>query len=73
MTQRGNRRMKTFFSQEGYQAYLDLVVEAKEYVGVKAWTYCLMLNHVHLVVVPEDQDSLSRFFRFVHRRAAKSS
>ena len=54
VTQRGNRRMKTFFSQEDYQAYLDLVVEVKEDVGVQVWAYCLMPNHVHFVVVPED-------------------
>ncbi len=54
VTQRGNRRMKTFFSREDYQAYLDLVVEAKEDAGVQVWAYCLMPNHVHLVVVPEN-------------------
>jgi len=71
VTQRGNRRMKTFFSQEDYQAYLDLVAEAKEDLSVQVWAYCLMPNHVHLVVVPEDHDSLSRLFRFVHRHYSR--
>lgn len=67
ITQRGNRRMKTFFKNSDYQAYLDLVSEAKDDVGVEIWAYCLMPNHVHLVVVPEFQDSLSRLFRRVHQ------
>ena len=67
VTQRGNRRMKTFFSEGDYQAYLNWVREFKEDAGVEVWAYCLMPNHVHLVVVPEQEDSLSKFFRQVHR------
>ncbi len=67
ITQRGNRQMKTFFTQEGYQYYLDLVTEVKDDVGVQVWAYCLMPNHVHLVLVPAYKDSLARLFRAVHR------
>jgi putative transposase len=59
--------MKTFFNAGDYQAYLDLVAEVKGDVGVEVWAYCLMPNHVHLVLVPEYEDSLSRLFRVVHR------
>ena len=68
VTQRGTRRMKTFFEPRDYQYYLNLVVEAKEDAGISVWAYCLMPNHVHFVVVPESKDSLSVFFRQVHRR-----
>lgn len=67
VTQRGNRRMKTFFNLDDYQAYLGLLAEFKADAGVEVWAYCLMPNHVHLVVVPELPDSLSRLFRMVHR------
>jgi putative transposase len=67
VTQRGNRRMKTFYCPEDYTAYLDLIVEFREMAGVEIWAYCLMPNHVHLVVVPESKDSLAIFFRHVHR------
>ena len=67
VTQRGNRRMKTFFSTADYQAYLDLMSEVKDEIGVEVWAYCLMPNHTHLVVVPQETDGLSRFFRHVHR------
>jgi putative transposase len=67
VTQRGNRRMKTFFCREDYRAYLELLADAKAEAGVSVWAYCLMPNHVHLVVVPERTDSLARLFRGVHR------
>ena len=66
--QRGNRRQKTFFSREDYLAYLELLAGAKLEAGVEIWAYCLMPNHVHLVVVPEQLDSLARLFRDAHRR-----
>lgn len=67
VTQRGNRRQKTFFLDEDYQAYLGLLTELKAKAGVEVWAYCLMPNHVHLVLVPDQPDSLARLFRVIHR------
>jgi putative transposase len=54
VTQRGNRREKTFF-EDGHDAlYLDLLAEAAARSGVEICSYCLMLNHVHLIAVPSD-------------------
>ncbi len=52
VTQRGNRRMETFFGADDYRAYLDLLAEACDKTGVACWAYCLMPNHVHLILVP---------------------
>lgn len=68
VTQRGNRRQKTFFSDADFKAYLDLVAEAKDTAGIDVWAYCLMPNHVHFIVVPSDADSLAILFRAAHRR-----
>ena len=68
VTQRGNRRQKTFFNTEDYQAYLDLVAIAKPRAGCDIWAYCLMPNHVHFVIVPEYEDSLALQFKEAHRR-----
>ena len=68
VTQRGNRREKTFFEDGDYQLYLDLLAEAAAAAGVEVWAYCLMPNHVHLIVTPSDEEGLSRTFRQVHRR-----
>ena len=68
VTQRGNRRQKTFFSADDYRAYVELLSEAKETAGIAIWAYCLMPNHTHLVVVPRDEDSLAALFAEAHRR-----
>lgn len=67
ITQRGNRRERTFFEDGDYALYLDLLAQGCERAGVEVWSYCLMPNHVHIVAVPSDDDGLRRAFRFVHR------
>ena len=67
ITQRGNRRERTFFEDGDYELYLDLLAEAAARSHVEIWSYCLMPNHVHIVAVPADEDGLRRTFRYVHR------
>lgn len=71
ITQRGSRRQRTFFDDTDYLAYLDLIIETKVAAGVTIWAYCLMPNHVHLVAVPEREDSLATLLRVVHHRHAR--
>ena len=68
VTQRGNRRQKTFFSEEDYRAYLSLLVDWCARCDVRVWAYCLMPNHVHLIVVPSRADGLARALGETHRR-----
>lgn len=68
LTQRGNRRQQTFFSDDDYRAYLDLMAEWCGREGVAVWAYCLMPNHVHLIVVPPDGEALRRAVGEAHRR-----
>ena len=58
ITQRGNRRQKTFFCTGDYQYYLELMAEAAHASGTEVWAYCLMPNHVHMVMVPAAEDGL---------------
>jgi len=58
VTQRGNRRQKTFFCEDDYQYYVELVSEYSQQSGTEVWAYCLMPNHVHLVMVPSTEDGL---------------
>ncbi len=67
VTQRGNRRERTFFEDGDYALYLDLLADAAGRHGVEIWSYCLMPNHVHIIAVPRDTDGLSQTFRHVHR------
>ena len=68
ITQRGNRRMQTFFSNSDYREYLYLMAEWCNRCNVEVWSYCLMPNHIHLIVVPETEDSLRRSIGEAHRR-----
>jgi putative transposase len=52
ITQRGNRRQRTFFTESDYAAYKALLARACAASGVDILAYCLMPNHVHLVAVP---------------------
>jgi putative transposase len=67
ITQRGNRRERTFFEDGDYALYLDLLAQAAEQAHTEIWSYCLMPNHVHIIAVPSDEDGLRRTFRYVHR------
>jgi len=68
VTQRGNRRMETFFCDEDYQTYLTLMAEWCRKFNVLIWSYCLMPNHIHLIAVPEKEEGLRMAIGEAHRR-----
>jgi putative transposase len=70
VTQRGNGRAKTFFSEADYRLYRDLLAEHAAGAGVEVWSWVLMPNHVHLILVPPDEDALRRALAPLHRRYA---
>ncbi len=47
---RGNQRRKTFRSDDDYKAYLDRLEKYRAQCRVRIYAYCLMPNHVHLLV-----------------------
>ncbi len=67
VTQRGNGRARTFFDDADYRLYRDLLAEHCRAAGVEVWAWCLMPNHVHLILVPSDPDGLRRALARVHR------
>ena len=68
VTQRGNRRQQTFFHDEDYAAYLELMAEWCREEGVEIWGYCLIPNHTHLIAVPSSEQALRRAIGEAHRR-----
>jgi len=46
VTQRGKKKKKTFFCNDDYQYYLELMAEFTHQSGTEVWAYCLMPNHV---------------------------
>ena len=71
VTQRGNRRMDVFFGDEDYARYVALMAASCRARHVEVWGYCLMPNHIHLIVVPESEDGLRRAIGDAHRRYAR--
>ncbi len=70
VTQRGNGRQQTFFSDADYVAYRDLLKVHCAAHGVAVWSWVLMPNHVHLIVVPDHVDALRAALSKVHRAYA---
>lgn len=50
--QRGHNRQEVFTAEEDYLYYLENLREWKECLGCRLYAFCLMENHVHLVVDP---------------------
>ena len=72
VTQRGNRRQKTFFEDGDYQLYLELLAAGCARARTELWAYCLMPNHVHLLVVPTKADGLRGAIADAHRRYTRA-
>ena len=68
VTQRGNRRQRVFFGVGDYRAYLALMAEWCGRCDNAVWAYCLMPNHVHLVVVPASEQGFRVGIGEAHRR-----
>lgn len=66
VTQRGNDRQDVFFRERDRAVYLQYLRESAVLAGVSVSAYCLMTNHVHLVVTPERENSLSRALARTH-------
>ena len=60
--------MATFFEDDDYAAYRDLVAEGCGSAGTQVLAYCLMPNHVHLILVPSQGDGLRAALGEAHRR-----
>lgn len=68
VTQRGNRREPIFFEDGDQDIYCDLLAAQASKARVQIWAYCLMPNHVHLIMVPQDAHGLGRALGEAHRR-----
>jgi putative transposase len=58
VVQRGNRRQRLFFDDGDRRAYLKLVAAALVRQGTSCLGWCLMDNHVHLILLPVSADGL---------------
>ena len=71
IVQRGNNREACFIEPENYLFYLELWQKLSEHYGVAVHAYCLMTNHIHFLVTPEDEDAISKTMKSVGSRYAQ--
>lgn len=71
VTQRGNHRERVFYEPGDAETYLALLNMYARRHGLRIVAYCLMPNHIHLVLVPRDLDGLHRALRAVHSQYAQ--
>ena len=66
VTQRGNRREYILSTDAERMVYLDLLWQAVQLHPLSVIGYCLMSNHVHLIVLPHESDALAVAFKRAH-------
>ncbi len=70
VTQRGNARQFILSLDGDRRVYLDLLRHYSSLYQLLLLGYCLMSNHVHLMVIPERLDSLALTLKNAHGRYA---
>jgi len=60
---RGNNRQKVFHDAEDFKVYKKKLKHLKEEQPFKLYHYCLMSNHVHLIIETNEQTELSKLMK----------
>jgi putative transposase len=68
ITQRGNRQQDVFFSDADRRRYLSWLMDYGDRLKLDVLAYCLMTNHIHLIAVPHDKESVSRVLQALQTR-----
>jgi putative transposase len=72
IVQRGHNKQTVFASDQDYLYYLENIGTWKESYGCKVYSYCLMTNHVHLIIDPgHDTRSISYLMKRVAGRQTR--
>ncbi len=57
---RGNQKQKIFLEEDDYRKYLKLISRYKIRFGFKLYGFCLMPNHVHIMIEPRIPREISK-------------
>jgi len=72
VVQRGHDRQPVFMQAADYRYYLDNLREAKDVLSIQVHAYCLMTNHVHLIVTPRaETENISKLMRLLAARQTR--
>ena len=61
---RGNDRQDIFYEEQDYKKFLKLIVVTKEKYQYEVYAYCLMTNHVHLILYDKN-DQISKIMQSI--------
>jgi len=71
VTSRTNGKIDTFTGIVGQRILLQVIREAKEKYDFLLHNFCIMPNHVHLLITPKDGTNLSRIIQWIKTKSAK--
>lgn len=71
IVQRGHDRARVFFDEADYAAYLVALGTYAARFRCAVHAYCLMTNHVHLLITPADQAGCALLMKHLAQRHAK--
>ena len=72
IVQRGHNRQTVFVSDDDYNYYRENLIEFKREFNCRIYAYCLMTNHVHLIIDPGDNpEILSQLMKRVAGRQTR--
>ena len=71
VVQRRHNRQVVFAAEEDYQRYLTDLRELKNAFGCKVYAYCLMTNHVHLLLAPDSVAGLGQLMKALAARTTR--
>src|SRR5664279_2678987 len=66
--QRGNNRSVCFHAEDDFLFYLDWLARAAHDTGCVIHAYCLMSNHVHLLLTPSTLESSGALMKMLGQR-----
>ena len=72
VVQRGHNRQVVFAGDEDYERYLEDLRELSSALEIRVYAYCLMTNHVHLLLGPgEEVAAMGRLMKALVARATR--
>ena len=60
---RGNQKQEIFLGDPDFEKYLQLLKHFKKKYTFKIFGYCLMPNHIHIILEPKKPDNLASFMQ----------
>ena len=64
---RGNQRQIVFRDEKDYSVYLKILRKARHKYQILLYSYCLMSNHVHLLIETRSSSNMSKFMQWLNR------